>query len=90
MKWFWNYVRRRLHQNEADVKSGGAKITDVLRWDSPGMNLRVTPAVGGTIVTVTQFDRARDRHDERVYVIPDDYDFDQELCRIISLERLRG
>ena len=89
MKWFWNYVRRRLHQE--DHKSVGAvKVDTAVRWDSPCMNLRVTPAVGGTIVTVIQFDRARDRHDERVYVIPDTQDFNQELCRIISLERLRG
>lgn len=88
MKWFWNYVRRRLNQNEHTLKAG--VDSSAVRWDAPGMNLRVVPAVGGTIVTVSTFDRARERHDEQTYVIPDTQAFDQELCRIISLERLRG
>jgi hypothetical protein len=51
------------------------------------LTIKITPANGGTIVT-TQTDEYSGQHE--FYVIPDGTDFDRELGKIITLNKLKS
>ena len=46
-------------------------------------------AIGGRVVTFRHYDRKTDRNNNRIYVIPDDLDFERELGKMITLESMR-
>jgi hypothetical protein len=54
-----------------------------------GLNITVRQAIGGRVVTFRHYDRKTDRNNNRIYVIPDDLDFERELGKMITLESLR-
>ena len=54
-----------------------------------GLNITVRKAIGGKIVTFRQYDHKQDRSNYKLYVIPDDLDFDKELGKMITLESMR-
>jgi hypothetical protein len=54
------------------------------------LNIAITTATGGKIVTFRRYDHKTDRSDNRVYVIPEDHDFNEELAKLITLESMRG
>lgn len=54
------------------------------------LNIAITNAGGGKIVTFRRYDHRTDRSDNKVYVIPEEHDFNTELVRLITLESLRG
>ena len=54
------------------------------------LNIMVTNANGGKIVTFRRYDHKNDRSDNKVYVIPDAHDFNVELTKLITLESMRG
>ena len=83
----WNSVRtsdievspkRRLGIGADDIES------------DQGLNITVRNATGGRIVTFRHYDHRTDRHQHRLYVIPDDHDFERELGKLITLESLKG
>ena len=55
-----------------------------------GLNITVRHAIGGRVVTFRHYDRKTDRNNNRIYVIPEDQDFERELGKMITLETLRG
>jgi len=55
-----------------------------------GLNITVRKAIGGRIVTFRHYDVKTDRHNHRLYVIPEELDFERELCKMITLESMRG
>ena len=55
-----------------------------------GLNIIVRKALGGKIVTFRTYDQKQDRNNYKLYVIPDDHDFEKELGKLITLESLRG
>jgi hypothetical protein len=54
-----------------------------------GLNITVRQAIGGRVVTFRHYDRKTDRNNNRIYVIPDDLDFERELGKMITLESMR-
>lgn len=89
MKWFWNWVRRRMEQSDLAIQ----KSTPVGRYsdyEHQGITMQITAAVGGRIVSVSRYDRSQDRHRHCTYVIPDSDDFDQTLAKIVTMENLKG
>ena len=97
MKWFWRYVWNRMKQigNEPDAPDSISSVKAsrlVARehdWHE-NLNISVTTANGGKIVTFKRYDHKHDRYDNRIYVIPDDHDFNDELGKLITLESMRG
>jgi hypothetical protein len=55
-----------------------------------GLNITVRKAIGGRIVTFRHYDAKTDRHSHRLYIIPEDLDFERELGKMITLESMRG
>ena len=66
------------------------------KMNLPGINIKITPANGGTIITVSE-DRRQENtitlngyEREELYIIPDGVDdFDRELGKIITLHRMK-
>jgi hypothetical protein len=54
-----------------------------------GLNITVRKAIGGKIVTFRHHDHKTDRTNYKLYVVPDDLDFDKELGKMITLESMR-
>lgn len=55
-----------------------------------GLNITVRKAIGGRIVTFRHYDNKTDRHHHRLYVVPEELDFERELSKMITLESMRG
>jgi hypothetical protein len=71
------------------------KSTSVLRASSDldsedGLSITVRSAIGGRIVTFRHYDRKTDRTNHRLYIVPEDQDFERELGKMITLESMRG
>jgi hypothetical protein len=76
----------------------GALSIDTSRnkMNLPGITFKITPANGGTIITVTEDVREKSGitlsgyEREELYIIPDGAeDFDRELGKIITLHRMK-
>lgn len=50
------------------------------------VNLRITPANGGTIISI----QTHDYSNHELHIIPDDADFDRELGKIITMNKLKS
>lgn len=90
MKWGWDYNR---NLREDDVPQTMAKASRVTARDHDwheNLSLSITTAMGGKIVAFRRYDHKTDRHDNKIYVIPDDQDFNAELGKLITLESMRG
>ena len=96
MKWGWDFNRNL--RNEEDcmpTTSRGLAKARLIRGSDDidseqGLNITVRNAMGGKIITFRTYDHKTDRHTHRLYVIPDDMDFNTELCKMITLESMRG
>ena len=54
------------------------------------LSLSITTANGGKIVSFRRYDHKTDRQDNKIYVVPDDLDFNTELGKMITMESMRG
>ncbi len=92
MKWGWDY-NRNLRDSDVPDSLNSVKASRLVArehdWHE-NLNISVTTANGGKIVTFRRYDHKTDRHDNRIYVIPDDHDFNDELGKLITLESMRG
>lgn len=75
-------------QAMASTKAGRLVARDQDWHDN--LNIAITTAGGGKIVTFRRYDHKTDRSDNKIYVIPDEYDFNTELVKLITLESMRG
>jgi hypothetical protein len=77
--------------------SGAFSIdTNRNKMNLPGITFKITPANGGTIITVTEDVREKSQitlsgyEREELYIIPDGVeDFDRELGKIITMHRMK-
>ena len=94
MKWLKRKLRNWLNEHEQDVaEPGWAKNSVVSRSDidaEEGLSITVRSAIGGRIVTFRHYDRRTDRSNHKLYIVPDDQDFERELGKMITLESMRG
>lgn len=93
MKLLWRYVWNRMREVGEEVNKEGSRLVSASvseqSWED-GINITVTNALGGKIVSFRRYDRKTDRSGNTVYVIPDDVDFNGALTKLITLESLRG
>ena len=89
--WQWNQEGREIVEYD-DSKPIRSKLT--IRGNDidadEGLNITVRKAIGGRIVTFRHYDSKTDRHSHRLYVIPEELDFERELGKMITLESMRG
>lgn len=72
-------------------KSRGLAIsTSDSQIRSNGMMFHLYAAEGGTVIETTFYDHKNDRHDHRLYIIPDGEDFTNTLGQIVSMERIKS
>jgi hypothetical protein len=55
-----------------------------------GLSITVRSAIGGRIVTFRHYDRKTDRSNFKLYIVPEDQDFERELGKMITMESMRG
>ena len=101
MKWLGRWLvklAQNAQQEERNEKIYGTAMTgskvsmrhshsDVDGED--GLNIVVRKAMGGKIVTFRTYDTKTDRNNYKLYVIPDEHDFERELGKLITLESMR-
>ena len=95
-----NWLKRRLRNwldsdRNMPETAQWAKNSAVLRSSSDidsedGLSITVRNAIGGRIVTFRHYDRKTDRSNHRLYIVPEDQDFERELGKMITLENMRG
>ena len=92
-RWFdrmcresWQRAQEEREINDAPVPT---PIYDHHSIDAEGMNIRIFGATGGTIVEFRRYDRIKDRHDTKMYVISGEQNFSEELAKVVSLEMIR-
>ena len=88
--WQWNQEGRELleYSNSKPVSTRLAIRGNDVDSDD-GLNITVRKAIGGKIVTFRHYDHKTDRTNHKLYVVPDDLDFDKELGKMITLESMR-
>ena len=91
MKWIKRHLRNWLLNEEQDreVKLGRSTISVSEPDDDEGLNIHVRSAIGGRIVRFRHYDSRADRNYHKVYIVPEDQDFERELGRMITLESMR-
>lgn len=57
---------------------------------SNGMVFHLYAAEGGTVIETTFYDHKEDKHDHRLYIIPEGEDFTSTLGQIVSMERMKS
>jgi hypothetical protein len=95
MKWGWDFNHNLRDQDCEPMPSrhrnrsiGMIAVDDDIESDD-GINITVCNAIGGRIVTFKHYDRKIDRVSHKIYVVPDDMDFERELGKMITLESMR-
>jgi hypothetical protein len=98
MKWFKRWLAQLVTQGHElnEVEPMRNSITKASRlvareqdWHE-NLNITITNANGGKIVAFRRYDHKTDRHDNKIYVVPDDHNFTEELGKLITLESMRG
>jgi len=91
MKWIKRHLRNWLLNEEQDreVKLGRSTISVSEPDEDEGLNIHVRSAIGGRIVRFRHYDSRADRNYHKVYIVPEDQDFERELGRMITLESMR-
>jgi hypothetical protein len=98
MKWFWSWVARKMQRVEEEKYATESKMIGTARAtlsrgsdidSDDGLNITVRSALGGKIVSFRHYDHKNDRSYTKLYVIPDDMDFEKELGKMITLESMR-
>lgn len=93
-KWFAKKCKQAWHSNDTEesvpINLATAKVSRRESIDANGMNFSVYKANGGYVVEYRQYDRQRDRHDNKLHIINEDQDLGDALGKIISFEALRS
>jgi len=100
-RWFMKKVRWSIENEQvmydrkpaASLSRGLVRATESdeelgVDW-SEGLNIQVKRVNGGFIVNFRKWDRVKDRHHANIHIITDEMDFNQELCKLITMESMR-
>lgn len=88
-----NWVNSAQDETDMPYPTTRAKNSVISRSDidsEDGLSITVRSAIGGRIVTFRHYDRKTDRNNHKLYIVPDDLDFERELGKMITLESMRG
>jgi hypothetical protein len=90
------YQGQGMQSGYGAIPLGGLTINTSNKMNLPGITFKITPANGGTIITVTEDVREKNQitlsgyEREELYIIPDGVeDFDKELGKIITIHRMK-
>lgn len=92
-RWFANMCREAWENARDEPQLAVSKPSRITARDQDwhdNLNIAITNAGGGKIVTFRRYDHKNDRSDNKVYVIPEEHDFNSELVKLITLESMRG
>ena len=94
-RWFANKCREAWEEArdmpEGVMPMNECSISSARKHDwHENLSLSITNANGGKIVSFRRYDHKTDRHDNKIYVVPDDLDFNAELGKMITMESMRG
>jgi hypothetical protein len=95
-RWFANKCReaweesRDMPEEVYATKSSNRLVSRSDIDSEDGLSITVRSAIGGRIVTFRHYDRKTDRTNHRLYIVPEDQDFERELGKMITLESMRG
>lgn len=97
MKWLVRWFIKQAQKVDAEDRESriyGTVATPKLARGSDvdgdeGLNITVRNALGGKIISFRHYDHKTDRNTFKLYVIPDDHDFEKELGKLITLESMR-
>lgn len=96
MKWLKQRLRNWLNDPDEPVReevysTKSARLVSRNDIDSEeGLSITVRSAIGGRIVTFRHYDRRTDRSNHKLYIVPDDQDFERELGKMITMESMRS
>ena len=100
IRWIWSFIMKWGWDFDRDLPDmpktmRGRRASQLIRGSDDidseqGLNITVRAAMGGKIVTFRTYDSKTDRHNHRLYVIPEELDFERELGKMITLESMRG
>jgi len=92
MKW----LKRKIHKWVRDVdmqestKCEAIPTTSGNRLEAEdGLSIQIYSAIGGHVVRFNTYDNRKGHHDQRLYLISEEDDFNDALGRIITAETLR-
>ena len=92
MKWGWDFNHELRDSRNEVVQTKASRLiraSDDVDGEN-GLNITVRRAIGGKIVTFRHYDHKTDRISHKLYIIPDELNFERELGKMITLESMRG
>jgi len=93
-KWLGNWLVRIMRQSQEDESVPALNsVTKVSRAHvdmDDGLNITVRNAIGGRIVSFRHYNHKTDQNTYKVYIVPEDQDFERELGKMITLESMRA
>ena len=98
MKWLKRWLARAVVEGHEDsdrqdrVYATAVNKLSVGRdvESDDGLNITVRKAIGGKIISFRHYDHKTDRSSNKLYIVPDELDFERELGKMITLESMRG
>lgn len=93
VNWINNYDSDQLVSNESRPRrkmlftSDQAKETNIR---SNGMSFNLYAAEGGTVIETSFYNEKQDRNENRLYIIPENENFNDVLGQIVSMERMKS
>jgi len=94
-KWAWQHRDEPEDSATYPMPTGNRRknliglVSDDIDSDA-GLNITVRKAIGGKIITFRHYDAKTDRSSNKLYIVPDELDFERELGKMITLESMRG
>lgn len=89
-KWLYKKLKKAWSEEQDCPSPSTLSVERSSKIESNGMNFTVYRANGGHIIEYRQYDRHKDRSDNKLHIITDDKDIGEELGKIITFESLRG
>jgi hypothetical protein len=84
-------LRNWLLRDELGTIKGSSLIQEDVSLSSDAtMTFRIYNGIGGKILEFRNYDRYKDRHENRLYLIHNDQDFGDRVSKIISMEVLKS
>jgi hypothetical protein len=100
MKWFKRWFANKCQEAWEESRDAPEQVYATMAKNSvisrsdidseDGLSITVRSAIGGRIVTFRHYDRKTDRSYHKLYIVPEDQDFERELGKMITLESMRG
>ena len=83
VQWGWDYRQNAVNKMPSPMTSGKGVNGD-------GMRFTLYSAAGGMILEFSQYDTRTDRHNNKLYVIPDDEkDPTHRVAQIVMMETMK-